>query len=200
MRLSILERGHRLRARVAMRLIPLIVGSALDDVAKTSLYRPELFGRPWLALLREVMRGPSDWTPGERELIAAFVSRQNACPYCVGIHTGTATLGTGSQVTVAALDGWREGGFPPRMMAAFALLEALARDPDADPAQAIVAARTAGLTDALIEDALAVAFVFNLVNRLADAFGYSWGDEHRRLAEARALHRLGYKVPGFLLG
>jgi hypothetical protein len=86
------------------------------------------------------------------------------------------------------------------MRAAFALLEALARDPDADPAQAIVAARTAGLTDALIEDALAVAFVFNLVNRLADAFGYSWGDEHRRLAEARALHRLGYKVPGFLLG
>jgi len=28
-----------------------------------------------------VMRGPSDWSVGERELFAAFVSSLNQCPF-----------------------------------------------------------------------------------------------------------------------
>jgi hypothetical protein len=42
-------------------------------------YRSELFGRPFSAALQRIMRGPSDWSPGERELFAAFVSAQNQC-------------------------------------------------------------------------------------------------------------------------
>jgi hypothetical protein len=42
-------------------------------------------------------------------------------------------------------------------------------------------------------------FVFNLVNRLANVFGYSWDTEEERSLLARALHRTGYRVPGFLL-
>ena len=56
--------------------------SARDfDVVRTMRYRSELFGRPFSAALQQVMRGPSDWTPGERELFAAFVSRQNQCVF-----------------------------------------------------------------------------------------------------------------------
>jgi hypothetical protein len=51
------------------------------DVVRTMRYRSELFGRPFSAALQQVMRGPSDWTPGERELFAAFVSAQNQCPF-----------------------------------------------------------------------------------------------------------------------
>ena len=51
------------------------------DVVRTMRYRSELFGRPFSAVLQQVMRGPSDWTPGERELFAAFVSAQNQCPF-----------------------------------------------------------------------------------------------------------------------
>jgi hypothetical protein len=51
------------------------------DVVRTMRYRSELFGRPFSAALQQVMRGPSDWTPGERELFAAFVSRQNQCVF-----------------------------------------------------------------------------------------------------------------------
>ncbi len=50
-------------------------------VLKTLYYRPELFGRPYSDALDVALRGPSDWTPGERELFAAFVSSLNQCPF-----------------------------------------------------------------------------------------------------------------------
>ena len=48
-------------------------------VVKTLLYRPELFGRPFSAELDRVMRGPSEWSVGERELFAGFASHLNQC-------------------------------------------------------------------------------------------------------------------------
>jgi hypothetical protein len=51
------------------------------DVVRTMRYRSELFGQPFSAALQRIMRGPSDWPVGERELFAAFVSAQNQCPF-----------------------------------------------------------------------------------------------------------------------
>ena len=48
-------------------------------VIKTLLYRPELFGGPFSEELDVVMRGPSDWSAGERELFAGFASHLNQC-------------------------------------------------------------------------------------------------------------------------
>jgi hypothetical protein len=48
-------------------------------VIKTLLYRPELFGSPFSEELDRVMRGPSDWSAGERELFAGFASMLNQC-------------------------------------------------------------------------------------------------------------------------
>ena len=50
-------------------------------VLKTLHYRPELFGRPFSDALDLAMRGESDWSAGERELFAAFVSHLNQCPF-----------------------------------------------------------------------------------------------------------------------
>jgi hypothetical protein len=50
-------------------------------VLKTLHYRPELFGRPFSDALDLAMRGASDWSDGERELFAAFVSSLNQCPF-----------------------------------------------------------------------------------------------------------------------
>jgi len=51
------------------------------DVVRTLRYRTELFGQAFSAALQRVMRGPSDWSVGERELFAAFVSAKNQCPF-----------------------------------------------------------------------------------------------------------------------
>ena len=50
-------------------------------VVKTILYRPDAFGRPFSEALDIAMRGPSEWSAGERELFAGFTSLLNQCPY-----------------------------------------------------------------------------------------------------------------------
>jgi len=67
-----------------VRLSALDGPHAPDDasgVMKTLLYRPEAFGRPYSDAVDRAMRGPSDWSPGERELFAAFTSLLNQCPF-----------------------------------------------------------------------------------------------------------------------
>ena len=67
-----------------MRLAVLDGPHAPDEalgVVKTLLYRPDRFGGPFSDELDRVMRGPSDWTPGERELFAAFTSLLNQCHF-----------------------------------------------------------------------------------------------------------------------
>ena len=80
MRLKTVERGHRLVQRVVFRMMH-VLGASPPDVVRMVLYRPGLFGKPYSAWIQAVMRGPSDWTIGERQLFVAFVSRQNRCPF-----------------------------------------------------------------------------------------------------------------------
>jgi uncharacterized peroxidase-related enzyme len=199
MRLRILEYGHPRRIKLALAAMRIIARAEPDDVIKTSLYRPKFFGRSWLKLLRMVMRGQSSWTPGQRELFGAFTSRLNACPYCVGIHTQTATLGLGTEASVERLEKWRDAGFEPRVAAMLALIDRLASKPIAVTQTDIAAARNAGLSTDAIVDALHVCFIFDLVNRLANAFGYDVLDEPDRRKTAAIIHRIGYRLPAFLL-
>jgi hypothetical protein len=73
MRLGVVDAGAgELRRRL---------GREPTGVLRTLYYRPELFGRPFSDALDLAMRGPSDWSAGERELFAAFVSSLNQCPF-----------------------------------------------------------------------------------------------------------------------
>jgi hypothetical protein len=56
-------------------------GFYVSDIGQALQYRPDLFGGPFSALCQQLMRGPSEWTAGERELFAAFVSSQRQCPF-----------------------------------------------------------------------------------------------------------------------
>ena len=56
-------------------------GFYVSDIGQALQYRPELFGGPFSDLLQTMMRGPSEWTVGERELFAAFSSSLRQCPF-----------------------------------------------------------------------------------------------------------------------
>lgn len=81
MRLKKIETGQRLSKKLILALIGLKLGERAPDVLRTVWYRPEFFGSHYGRYLNTVMRGPSEWSVGERELFAAFVSKANACPF-----------------------------------------------------------------------------------------------------------------------
>src|SRR5262245_58369296 len=99
MRLEVLESGHRLPARLFIRVTELLFRQRMDNVALTAMHRPELWGRPF-TLGAEVLRGPSFWTVGEREYMAMVVSRLNDCPFCVRAHTETTRIEARGEVSV----------------------------------------------------------------------------------------------------
>ena len=82
MRLEAVDRGHAPAEAAILAEIAQARGvSTASGVLKTLFYRPEVFGRPFSAALDVAMRGSSDWSSGERELFAGFVSSLNQCPF-----------------------------------------------------------------------------------------------------------------------
>jgi len=81
MRLPKLETGHRLPQKLILDLAPLVFFSETMDVVRVFMYRPEFFGKAFCDLAHVVMRGPSDWGVGERELFGAFTSSLNRCVF-----------------------------------------------------------------------------------------------------------------------
>ena len=81
MRVRRVEHGHRFKQKLILTLIRLVSRRRVPDVVKTLMYRPEFFGRPQCEWTQAVMRGPSEWSVGERELFAAFTSKLNQCVF-----------------------------------------------------------------------------------------------------------------------
>jgi hypothetical protein len=81
MRLKVLEHGHRPFQKIILNLIRAISDGHVPGPILTMSYRRELFGRYLAACFQEGMRGASEWSVGEVELFAAFVSRLNECKY-----------------------------------------------------------------------------------------------------------------------
>jgi hypothetical protein len=81
MRLEVVDSGHAPAERAVLDTIRERSGAEPLGVVKTLLYRPELFGDAFSTELDRVMRGPSDWSAGERELFAAFTSLLNQCQF-----------------------------------------------------------------------------------------------------------------------
>ena len=62
-------------------VISLVSRSRVPDVIRTLLYRPEIYGKAYNNWLHTIMRGPSKWAVGERELFATLTSSANQCPF-----------------------------------------------------------------------------------------------------------------------
>jgi hypothetical protein len=81
MRLAILDSGHTLKQKAMFLMIRTLSRQPVPDVVKTLMYRREYFGGPMGEVFQEVMRGPSEWSIGDRELMAAYVSKTNECEF-----------------------------------------------------------------------------------------------------------------------
>ncbi len=59
----------------------MLQGAPVSDINRILAYRAAFFGEPYSACLQDVLRGPSEWSIGERELFAAFTSYKNQCQF-----------------------------------------------------------------------------------------------------------------------
>ena len=81
MRLANVSHQHTLGNKLLLRVIRVVSRMEPPDVLRTLFYRPAFFGGPFSRFLQSVMRGPSYWTVGERELFAAYTSHLEACHF-----------------------------------------------------------------------------------------------------------------------
>lgn len=191
MRLQILDRGHRLHTKAIMGLIRLVSGHPVVDAVKLAFYRPKFYGGG--PLTHEAMRGQSDWSIGDRELMAAYVSKANECPFCVSAHRATSSIWYGDEAKVAdTLADLDTAPIGEPLRATLRMLGKLTQQNDIE-ADDIRAVLDASVSPQQIKDALAVSLAFNITDRLANAFGFDLASPEAMNAGARHLLKRGYR-------
>jgi uncharacterized peroxidase-related enzyme len=150
--------------------------------------------RPLGEFTEAAMRGPSPFTQGQRELIAAYVSGLNACVYCHGTHVGVAeACGVATDLITALLDDIETAPVEARMKPILRYVRKLTLSPariaDADAA----AVYDAGWGDDALYSTILVTALFNFYNRLVDGVGLALPDGYAPEA-AKRLSTKGYDV------
>ena len=125
--------------------------------------------------------------------MAAYVSKVNDCPFCIGAHTATAMQASGNEVMVAAaLADLESAPVEERLRATLRLLGRRTRDGYL-AAEDVRAVLDTGVSRQQVEDALAICYAFNVTNRMATAFGFEVLSREGFQAGAKYLLRRGYR-------
>src|SRR5271168_2566096 len=103
MRLRILDSGHGFGTKALFALIRTVSRQPVLDVVKVVKYRADFYGSPMQGVTQEAMRGPSAWSVGDRELMAAFIAKTNQCEFCTKAHAAVARGAYRNGKTVSAL-------------------------------------------------------------------------------------------------
>lgn len=154
-----------------MKLPSLPETAALADVfAAFPAGVPEL-----MAFVEAVMRAPGELDIAERELIAAYVSAGNACSFCYGSHKIYAeAFGIDEGVIEALVRDIDTADVTPRLKAllryVFRLKEQPSRLVQADVDEVL----GAGWSEAALVEAVRVAALFHMMNRIVDGTGVSF--------------------------
>ena len=193
MRLRILDSGHGFGTKALFALIRTVSRQPVLDVIKLVKYRADFYGQPIGVITQDAMRGPSAWSVGDRELMAAFVAKANQCEFCTKAHSAVAqgAYRDGKRVS-AVLSDLDSASVEEPLRATLLMLGKLTREHavDMDDMRTVLAA---GASRQQIEDALAVCYSFNVIGRLADAFGFVVPGPKAFEAGAKYLLARGYR-------
>jgi uncharacterized peroxidase-related enzyme len=149
-------------------------------------YRPETAG-PLNELVDVLLRGPHSLTPGERELIATYVSARNDCQYCQTIHGAVAAhhLGGDDGLVDLVKSNPRQAAISPKLRALLAIAGQVADGGKHVTADNVARARDEGATDLEIHDTVLIAAVFCMCNRYVDGLA-TWAPTDREFYRQRA--------------
>lgn len=142
---------------------------------------------------QRLMRGRSPLTPGERELIASYVSGVNSCRYCYGSHSRVAqAFGVDADLLGGLLDDVDAAEVEPRLKPLLRYVRKLTQTPSRMTPDDARAVYDAGWSDEALLHAIAVCAYFNNMNRLVEGCGIVGTPEGYELV-ARQLFEHGYR-------
>lgn len=193
MKLHRVESGHTVGAKLKLTMVGLMGRQRPVDVLRVMLYRPELFGAPFAGYVQHVLRGESEFSVGERELMAAIVSQANRCRFCLASHRAVAERALGVGVVDAALTDPEVAPIRTELRAAIRFLVKLTKIPEDIVPADIQALRDAGVSSAGIRNIIHICGVFSAINRIADALAFEVPSATAMGRMAGALLRHGYE-------
>ena len=188
---AVLNRGYGPGTKLLFALIRLVSRHPVPDAAKLVFYRPDFYGSRAKEFTHEAMRGPSAWSVGDRELMAAYVSKVNESAFCIHSATARQAYQDGPKVAAVLAD-LESAPVEDGLRATLRMLGKLTREGKVG-AEDMRHVLSAGVSRQQVEDALAVCAAFNTTDRLADAFGFEVLSPEGFEAGAKYLLKRGYR-------
>src|SRR5579863_1778763 len=124
-----IERGTRLNHRLLRRFISSASGLRFPGAARVAPRHQVLAGASVGAWTQATMRGPSAWSIGERELMAAMVAKWSSCAYCTEMRAAAAARHIGRPPVDAALCDYRTAPISAGLKMTLAFLEIMTLRP-----------------------------------------------------------------------
>lgn len=141
----------------------------LPGIRGPMAFRPET-AKPLNELVDILLRGPHVLSPGERELIATYVSTRNDCEYCQTIHGAIAAhhLNGNNHLVAQVKCDFENAAISDKLKALLVIAGKTAQGGKQVTADDVARAREQGATDLEIHDTVLIAAVFCLCNRYVD--------------------------------
>jgi uncharacterized peroxidase-related enzyme len=168
----------------------------LPGISSGFAFRPET-AKPMRELAHILLHEPNSLDPGERELIATYVSSLNDCYFCQTSHGAAATshLGESNTVKQVKMD-FTQAPISEKLKRLLVIAGKVQRDGKQVTTQDVEAARELGATDMEIHDTVLIAAAFSMYNRYVDGLA-TWQPRDESMYEQMGKHLAsqGYRTP-----
>jgi uncharacterized peroxidase-related enzyme len=168
----------------------------LPGITSAFAFRPET-AKPLRELAHVLLHEPNSLSPGERELIATYVSSLNDCYFCQTSHGAAAACHLGDSETVKQVQAnFKRAPISEKLKRLLAIAEQVQRGGKSVTKAAVDAAREHGASDTEIHDTVLIAAAFCMYNRYVDGLATWQPHDDSMYAEMGAhLAHEGYRTP-----
>jgi len=149
-------------------------------------------------LAEVLLRGPNTLTPGEREIIATYVSSQNDCCFCQLSHGAAAAehLGGNYELIDRIKQNFGTAEISEKLRALLAIAGKVQKGGKHVTGEEVERARQQGATDKEIHDTVLIAAAFCMYNRYVDGLGTWQPTDPKAYREmGRSMADVGYLKP-----
>jgi len=177
-------------------MAPIALPEGLPGISGGFAFRPET-AKPLRELAHILLHEPGSLTPGERELIATYVSSQNDCYFCQTSHGSAAAshLG-GDEIVEQVKTDFQTAPVTPKLKALLVIAGKVRRGGKNVTEEDVSGARNLGATDLEIHDTVLIAAAFYMYNRYVDGLG-TWQPHDQSMYDGMGRHLAehGYLKP-----